>query len=150
MTMVYCAECGEEGGASLKTCKPYMLVKYCNADCQRNHWPKHKKQCKLANYALFNDPPAKEDFAICFLPMPKNLTCCIKLSPPTISSVPIFDFAIANVELADKATENIIHAAESPFVAGVSTPSVNLETMINLHFAIPTDVAKQLKRVLNS
>jgi hypothetical protein len=45
---------------------------------------------------------------------------------------------------------NIIHAAESPFVAGVSTPSVNLETMINLHFAIPIDVAKQLKRVLNS
>ena len=68
-TVRCCAECGEEGGASLKTCKSCKLVKYCNADCQKNHWPKHKKECKrhaaeLYDEALFKDPPAKEDCPI--------------------------------------------------------------------------------------
>ena len=76
-----CAECGkEEGGVSLKTCKSCKLVKYCNADCQKNHWTKHKKLCKkraaeLCDEALFKDPPPKEDCPICFLPMPINLIC---------------------------------------------------------------------------
>jgi hypothetical protein len=61
-----CAECGNDGGVSLKTCKSCKLVKYCNAKCQRNHWPKHKKQCKvraaeLRDEALYKDPPAKEE-----------------------------------------------------------------------------------------
>jgi TPR repeat protein len=84
-----------------------MLVKYCNGDCQRNHWPTHKKQCKrraaeLRDEALFKDPPAKEDCPICFLPMPLKLVSCLSLPPATISSVPINDFAEANVELADE------------------------------------------------
>ena len=83
---------------------------YCNAKCQRNHWPKHKKDCKLRaaelrDEALFKDPPAKEDCPICFLPMPEHLICCVSLPPATISSVPIYDFAIANEEFANKATE---------------------------------------------
>ena len=67
-----CAKCGEEeGGVSLKACKSCMLVKYCNANCQRNHWPKHKKDCKLRaaelwDEALFKEPPPKEDCPICF------------------------------------------------------------------------------------
>jgi len=61
-----CAECGEEGGASLKVCKACMHARYCSAACQRNHWPKHKKECKqraaeLRDEALFKDPPAKEE-----------------------------------------------------------------------------------------
>jgi hypothetical protein len=93
-TNACCAECGkEEGGVSLKTCKPCMQVKYCNADCQKNHWPKHKKQCKqraaeLRDEALFKDPPPKEECLICFLPMPIELICCVSLPPATISSVP--------------------------------------------------------------
>jgi tetratricopeptide (TPR) repeat protein len=110
-TVHCCAECGEEGGAvSLKTCKACMLVKYCNADCQRNHWSTHKAECKrraaeLRDEALFKDPPAKEDCSICFLPMPVKLICCVSLPPATITSVPIYDFAIANVELGGKAVE---------------------------------------------
>jgi tetratricopeptide (TPR) repeat protein len=105
-----CAECGVEGGVSLKVCKSCMLVRYCNANCQRNHWPKHKKECKiraaeLRDEALFKDPPAKEDCQICFLPMPINLICCISLPPATVSSVPISDYAEANEELADEDTE---------------------------------------------
>ena len=109
-TVHCCANCGEEGDVSLKMCKSCMLVKYCNANCQRNHWPKHKKECKqraaeLRDEALFKDPPPKEDCPICFLPMPINLICCMSLPPATISSVPIYDFAQANERLANMATE---------------------------------------------
>ena len=108
-----CAECGkEEGGgiASLKMCKACMLIKYCSASCQKNHWPTHKKVCKrraaeLHDEALFKDPPAKEDCPICFLPMPKCLLACISLPPATISSVPIYDFSIANEGLAKMAAQ---------------------------------------------
>ena len=37
------AECGgEEGGGviRLKACKSCMVVRYCNVNCQKNHWPK--------------------------------------------------------------------------------------------------------------
>jgi TPR repeat protein len=87
-----------------------MIVKYCNAACQRNHWPKHKQLCKqraaeLRDEALFKDPPPKEDCPICFLPMPHQLIACVSLPPATITSVPIYDYAMANEGLASKATE---------------------------------------------
>ena len=102
-----CAECGEEGGASLNTCKSCMLVSYCNAKCKKKHRSKHKKQCRrhvaeLRDKALFKDPPPKEECPICFLLMPVQLICCILLPPATITSVPLYDFAIANTELASK------------------------------------------------
>jgi hypothetical protein len=42
-----------------------MSVKYCNAECQRNHWSTHKKVCKqraaeLRDEALFKDPPPNQ------------------------------------------------------------------------------------------
>jgi TPR repeat protein len=83
-----------------------MQVKYCNAECQKSHWATHKKQCKLRaaelrDEALFKDPPSKEDCPICFLPMSKELLSCVSLPPATISSIPIYDFAIANEGLAN-------------------------------------------------
>ena len=101
-TTLCCAECGIAGGFSLTACMSCMLVKYCNANCQRNHWKKHKKACRrrateLRDEALFK---AKEDCPICFLPMPVTLVCCITLPPATIFSVPIYDFAKANEEVA--------------------------------------------------
>ena len=87
-----------------------MNAKYCNAKCQNNHWPKHKKLCKqhaaeIYDEALFKDPPAKEDCPICFLPMPVKLISSFSLPPATIKSVPIYDFAIANQKLVKKSTE---------------------------------------------
>ena len=107
-----CADCGEEGSGviNLKTCKSCMLVRYCNANCQRNHWSTHKKDCKrhaaeLRDEALFKEPPPKEDCPICFLQMPVMLICCVSLPDATISSVPICDFVQANEELAGEATD---------------------------------------------
>ena len=104
--------CGKEGGGAvnLKACKACMQAKYCNAACQNKHWPKHKAECKLraaelSNEALFKDPPPKEDCPICFLPMPATILSCATLPPATILSVPIYDFAEANEELADEEME---------------------------------------------
>jgi hypothetical protein len=87
-----------------------MQAKYCNAACQHKHWPKHKAECKLraaelSDEALFKDPPPKEDCPICFLPMPTDIISCASLPPATILSVPIYDFAEANEELADEEME---------------------------------------------
>ena len=87
-----------------------MLVRYCNANCQKNHWPTHKIECKqrateIHDEALFKDPPAKEDCPICFLPMPAKLIACMTLPPATISSVPIYDYVAANEGLANMGTE---------------------------------------------
>ena len=117
-----CAECGAEGGVSLKVCKSCMQAKYCNATCQHKHWPKHKKDCKLRaaelrDEALFKDPPPKEECPICFLPMPVRLLSCASLPPATITSVPIHDFAKANQVLATLCTEQY-HTCGKSFCGG--------------------------------
>jgi hypothetical protein len=108
-----CADCGGVAGEgiSLKACKACMLAKYCNADCQKNHWPKHKIECKqraaeLRDEALFKDPPAKEECPICFLPMPILLISCVSLPPATIKSVPVYDYAETNEVVANEDMEH--------------------------------------------
>jgi len=107
-----CADCGGVAGegVSLKVCKACMLARYCSPTCQRNHWRKHRTECKrraaeLHDEALFKDPPAKEDCPICFLPMPVRLIDCVSLPPATISSAPNYNFGIANEELANISME---------------------------------------------
>ena len=80
-------------------------VKYCNAKCQRNHGPKHKKRCKrlAASYAM---RCCLRTRPICFLPMPLRLLCCVSPPDVTISSLPIYDFEKANKELANLTTEH--------------------------------------------
>jgi len=105
-----CAECGNEGGVRLKTCKSCMSVKYCNAECQKNHWATHKKECKqraaeIRDEALFKDPTDKNECPICFLQMPLLLISCATLPPATIETVPIFDSVMVNENLANMVTE---------------------------------------------
>jgi len=92
--MSCCANCGkteEDGNTTLKACVACKMVKYCNRECQINHRPKHKEECKkraaeLHDEALFKQPPHNEDCPICFIPLPKLHTtgskyyaCCGKV-----------------------------------------------------------------------
>ena len=100
-----------------------MLVKYCNALCQKKHWSTHKKDCKLRaaelhDEALFKDPPPKEDCPICFLPMPVKIVSCVSLPPATIFSVPIYDFAMANEELKTEDMEQYYPCCGKTICAG--------------------------------
>ena len=91
--MMFCASCGVAGGddIKLKKCTACHLVKYCSVKCQKEHRPKHKKECKkraaeLKDEILFKQPESNHlgDCPICSLPLsidPKKSTsysCCSK------------------------------------------------------------------------
>ena len=46
-----CFECGKSSHKMPK-CRQCSQAYYCGADCQRKHWPKHKRSCKAAVAAL--------------------------------------------------------------------------------------------------
>ena len=46
-----CFECGRHGH-NLPRCRQCSQAYYCGADCQRKHWPKHKRSCRAAVAAL--------------------------------------------------------------------------------------------------
>lgn len=82
-----CTACGKgDKDAVLKTCVACKLARYCSVECQKAHWPKHKKECKrraaeLFDEALFKQPPTKEDCPICFVQLPPKSSyheCCGK------------------------------------------------------------------------
>ncbi len=88
-----CANCGiaEIDNIKLKNCTACYLVKYCSVKCQKEHRPKHKRDCKkraaeLREELLFRQPEGNYlgDCPICCLPMPLEITkstvmgCCSK------------------------------------------------------------------------
>ena len=92
-TMMCCASCGVAGGddIKLKKCTACHLVKYCSVKCQRDHRPKHKRECKkraaeLRDELLFKQPESScfGDCPICCLPLPVDpkktvlFSCCSK------------------------------------------------------------------------
>ena len=61
--MSHCASCGkpENDDVKLKKCAACHLVRYCSVKCQKDHRPKHKKECKkraaeLHDEILFKEP----------------------------------------------------------------------------------------------
>ena len=93
-TMLCCASCGSAGGddIKLKKCTACHLVKYCSVNCQKDHRPKHKTECKkrmaeLHDELLFKQPESTHygDCPICCLPLPidpsktRLMSCCSKL-----------------------------------------------------------------------
>ena len=92
-TIMFCASCGtaDGGGVKLKKCTACHLVRYCSVKCQKDHRPKHKRECKkraaeLHDEILFKQPENTHlgDCPICCLPLPlgaekTNLnSCCSK------------------------------------------------------------------------
>ncbi len=87
-----CASCGIEeiDDIKLRECDDCDLVRYCSIKCQKEHRPKHVKECKrrrdaaLRDKLLFKQPESthRGDCPICCLPMPLELgkstleACC--------------------------------------------------------------------------
>mmetsp|Transcript_22681 Transcript_22681/g.32408 ORF Transcript_22681/g.32408 Transcript_22681/m.32408 type:complete len:303 (+) Transcript_22681:191-1099(+) len=73
-----CASCGisENDGVGLKKCTACYLVRYCGTKCQRQHWSKHKRECKKRaaelDEILFKQPESTHlgDCPICLIPIP--------------------------------------------------------------------------------
>ena len=93
VTSSRCASCGieEQDAIKLKNCTACYLVRYCGIECQKQHRPKHKRECKrraaeLKDELLFKQPKGSHfgDCPICMIPLPivsskSNLnTCCSK------------------------------------------------------------------------
>ena len=91
--VMLCASCGVAGsdGIKLRNCTACYLVRYCSVKCQKEHRPKHKKECKkraaeLKDEILFKQPDSSHygDCPICCLPLPLAprrstlMTCCSK------------------------------------------------------------------------
>ena len=79
---ILCASCGVAGGDGIKLrkCTACYLVRYCGVKCQKEHRPKHKKECKkkaaeLRDELLFKQPESScfGDCPICCLPLPLPL-----------------------------------------------------------------------------
>ncbi len=92
--MQRCASCGIAGGDDIKLmkCTACHLVRYCSVKCQKDHRPKHKKECKkraaeLRDELLFKQPESTHlgDCPICCVALPiaaqKSVLypCCSKL-----------------------------------------------------------------------
>ena len=92
-TMICCASCGiaQKDDIKLKKCTACYLVRYCSINCQRNHRPKHKRECKkraaeLRDEILYKQPESSHmgDCPICCLPLPIGehesalMACCSK------------------------------------------------------------------------
>eukprot|EP00985_Skeletonema_marinoi_P011099 scaffold5247_cov158-Skeletonema_marinoi.AAC.1 len=91
--MMYCAPCGiaRVDDVKLKKCTACYLVRYCSVKCQKEHRPKHKKECRkrvaeLRDKILFKQPESSHygDCPICLLPLPVDenkimMHCCSKL-----------------------------------------------------------------------
>eukprot|EP00985_Skeletonema_marinoi_P035054 scaffold45497_cov219-Skeletonema_marinoi.AAC.1 len=85
--MMCCAACGnaEVDDIKLRKCTACYLIKYCSVECQRNHRPQHKKECKkraaeLRDEILFKQPESRDlgDCPICCIPLPidPSKSCC--------------------------------------------------------------------------
>ena len=53
VTVFKCFHCGKHGH-NLPKCRQCSQAYYCNADCQRKHWKKHKPVCRATVAALAN------------------------------------------------------------------------------------------------
>ena len=92
--MMSCASCGIAGNDDIELlteCDDCDLVIYCSVKCQKDHRPKHKKECRkraaeLRNEILFRQPESSHfgDCPICCLPLPIDaeksamMQCCSK------------------------------------------------------------------------
>jgi hypothetical protein len=90
-----CASCGKAavGEVKLKICTACRLVKYCSVECQKNHRPQHKKECRkraaeLRDDRLFTQPDESHlgECPICCLPHSFDVTNGLDRSKSGINS----------------------------------------------------------------
>jgi len=147
-----CADCGEEGGASLKACKSCMLVKYCNADCQRNHWPKHKSVCKRRAAEIHTRRCSRVLRLKRTVPSASyqclRIRYVVCLFHPRLF-VPIYDLSIATKQLEIQAMKHYYPCCGKSICGGCVYRTPFVETMRNVLFAM-RGWAKQKKKELKN
>jgi hypothetical protein len=84
--------------------------------------------------ALFKGPPPKEDCPFCFLPIPAYLICCVSIPPATISSVPVYEFAIANEELGKNDIEEYYECCGKSICRGCTDSFIKSGNLGSVHF----------------
>merc|ERR1719353_2483196 len=67
------AYCGNPGCSQpgIYTCSKCGMQSYCSAECQKKHWPEHKKMCKMMQSAappVAGAPPMGGNMPLCWKP----------------------------------------------------------------------------------
>ena len=115
-----CASCGVAAvdDTKLKKCA-CGLVKYCSADCQKNHRSRHKKACKkrlaeMHDKQLFtqNDISHREECPICCLPLSIDLKKSIASSTVSfnMSSMFLLNTLISNTSFLKRLPLHCSHS----------------------------------------
>ena len=161
-----CANCltqeSTDGGAPLKICVACKMVKYCNRDCQIEHRPQHKTECKkrameIHVEALFKQPPKSEDCPICFVHVPlmatgqKYFVCCGKIicsgcvHAVALSTNDEVICPFCRTELSKSNEEKINRFEKRIELFGDTEAMTNLGTFyLNGNFDLPVDLDKSL------
>ncbi|TFK37232.1 hypothetical protein BDQ12DRAFT_713611 [Crucibulum laeve] len=112
-----CDACGDNQ-KSLKNCGKCQVARYCSVECQRKHWPTHKKTCQP--FGPSNTATLKPHYeGVASLIPTSNITR--KVSGIPTAAIPESHFRPSNVPKGlEKETKSIIIKVQAPMHQGAA------------------------------